>query len=65
MKIGKQIETERGLVYVVREYLTADEAKNNGYTYAFSSYKLNCDLYSKCLDDRGLYHEFVTVKGDK
>ncbi len=59
--IDKQYDTERGLVYVARIYNKAEDARNDGYSYAFHSSKLNKDLYSKTLDDRGLIHEFVTA----
>ena len=58
---GIQVSTERGLVCVVKNYATKEEAIQNGYSYAFTSSALKCDLYSKCLDERGLYHEFVTI----
>ncbi len=58
---GIQVSTERGMLCVIKNYPDSDTAKANGYTYAFTSSELGCDLYSKCLDNRGLYHEFVTI----
>lgn len=56
-----QLNTERGLVSVSTWYKTAGEAENDGFTYAFSEYKKNLVLFSKCLDGRGYYHSFAIV----
>ena len=59
---NKQVQTERGIVCVEAQFDTVEEAKAAGYCYSFTSTMLNCDLYSKTLDERGLYHVFATVK---
>ncbi len=58
-----QIKTERGLIYVEAEYQSAERAQMDGYYYAFTSEELGCDVYSKCLDDRGLRHSFALIRG--
>ncbi len=58
----KQVSTERGLIYVVREVENSDEARREGYSYSFTSRRLDCDVYGKCLDKEGHRHEFVLVK---
>ena len=58
-----QIHTERGLICVEASYQSAERAQMDGYSYAFHSEELGCDLYSKCLDDRGLRHTFATIEG--
>ncbi len=58
-----QIETERGILNVEAEYQSVEDAKKDGYGYAFYSTKLGRDLYSKCLDDRGLKHSFAIIVG--
>lgn len=57
-----QMKTERGLIWVSAAYDSVDEAKENGYGYAFYSTELNCDVYSKCLDERGYKHSFAIIK---
>lgn len=57
-----QINTERGIIYVVCEYPTEGEAREDGYTYAFTSSRIDADVYSKVLDDRGYRHEFAIVR---
>ena len=44
--INKQMRTERGLVYVVGSYPSKDEARENGYDYAFHSRELGKDLFT-------------------
>ena len=58
-----QMQTERGLICVEADYQSAERAQMDGYTYAFTSEVLGCDIYSKCLDDRGLYHTFARIVG--
>ena len=58
----KQIKTERGLICVVNEFPTSEEAEANGYSYSFTSKEIGCDIYGKCLDDRGLRHEFALIR---
>ena len=60
-----QVSTERGLIWVAAEYKSAKEAKENGYTYSFHSRELGKDVYGKCLDDRGLQHEFALIPEHK
>ena len=61
MKNGKQIQTERGLIYVEKEFDSSENAIKSGYSYSFTSRKLGCDVYGKSLDDRGLYHSFALI----
>lgn len=56
-----QLNTERGLISVDAEFKSTEEAVNEGYCYSFTSQELNCDVYSKCLDDRGYRHTFALV----
>ena len=56
-----QVETERGIVNIKAEYQSVEDAKKDGYGYAFYSTKLGRDLYSKCLDDGGFRHSFATI----
>ena len=58
-----QVHTERGLINVEAEYQSEEKAKMDGYSYAFYSKELEKKVYSKCLDDRGLYHTFVLIVG--
>lgn len=46
MKDGKQMQTERGLIYVCDTFTTSEEAEKAGYSYSFSSRSLGCDCYS-------------------
>ncbi len=62
-QIYKQVQTERGLIYVEAEYQSAERAIMDGYTYAFTSKEIGRDVYSKCLDDRGLRHTFALING--
>ena len=58
-----QVHTERGLIHVEAEYQSAERAKMDGYSYAFYSKELKKEVYSKCLDDRGLKHTFAIITG--
>ncbi len=58
-----QVETERGILFIEASYQSEERAKMDGYDFAFHSSKLGCDLYSKCLDDRGLRHSFAVIEG--
>lgn len=58
-----QVNTERGLIWVEAEYQSAERAQMDGYSYAFHSKELGKDVYSKCLDDRGLRHTFAVIIG--
>ena len=58
-----QIHTERGLISVDAEYQNEERAKMDGYSYAFHSSEMKRDVYSKCLDDRGLRHSFAVIIG--
>lgn len=58
-----QVHTERGLIWVEAEYQSEEEAKMDGYDYAFYSKELDKKVYSKCLDDRGLRHTFALIVG--
>ena len=57
-----QVKTERGLIWLEDEYNSVDEAKENGYDYAFYSTELRCDVCSKCLDEKGYKHSFAIIK---
>ena len=57
---GKQIQTERGLVFVSEYYSSEEEARAHGFYYAFSS-KQYGNLYSKTLDDKGYIHTFALI----
>ena len=61
-EVKKQMQTERGLIYVEATYSDKAQAKTDGFDYAFTSSALGCDVYSKCLDDRGLRHSFILIK---
>lgn len=51
--------TERGIVSISAYYKDSSEAREDGFYYAFKEGDIT--LYSKCLDDRGLYHTFAIV----
>lgn len=68
-----QVRTERGIINVLgtKEALFLDRktAVEHGYGYSFTANHvelpdkiIKADVYGKCLDDRGLRHEFVLVK---
>ncbi len=57
-----QKESVRGLIWVEDCIFTRKEqAKTEGFSYAWHDEKLHCDLYSKTLDDEGHKHSFVRV----
>lgn len=58
-----QVQTERGLICVEAEYMSAEKALMDGYSYAFYSTMLKKDVYSKCTDNKGLYHTFALIVG--
>ena len=58
-----QMKTEKGFINVEAEYHSAERARMDGYSYAFTSNELDCELYSKALDDTGLKHSFAIVIG--
>lgn len=58
-----QVQTERGLIYVEAAYQSEERAAMDGYSYAFHSKELGKDVWSKCLDDRGLRHTFAVIEG--
>lgn len=43
---GKQVQTERGLIYMCDMFTTPERAEKFGYSFAFHSKDLNCDCYS-------------------
>ena len=59
-----QVQTERGLIWVETEYQSAENAKKDGYYYAFHSSMVG-DVYSKSLDDNGYYHSFALIAGTR
>lgn len=63
--MGKQMHTERGLVYVAKEFYSKEEAIENGYDYCFYSEELNCDCFSKILDELGHRRQFAIVRRNK
>lgn len=61
-KKSKQLHTERGLICIERAFKSKEEASAEGYSYSFYSSELDKALFSKPLDDRGLYHSFAIVE---
>lgn len=64
-----QIRTERGIISVTETNISKEEAIAKGYSYSFTAYHcelqdriIKADVYGKCLDNRGLSHEFVLVR---
>lgn len=57
-----QMDTERGLIYVVAEYEAEEMALNEGFYYAWFSYKLGAKVYTKILDKVGHSRHFAIVK---
>lgn len=43
---GKQVQTERGLIYMCDMFTTPERAEKFGYSFAFHSRELDCDCYS-------------------
>ena len=62
IKMGKQIQTERGLIYVEAEYQSVERAKMDGYSLSFHSEEYG-DVYSKCTDELGHFHTFALIAG--
>ncbi len=60
VRIGKRLDTERGTVYIEGMY-NKDEARENGFTFAFHSGILDCELYQKKMDSAGLVKHFAVV----
>ena len=58
-----QVKTERGIIYIEASYQSEEKAQIDGYSFAFHSEKLGKDVWSKCLDDKGLRHTFATIDG--
>ena len=63
-----QVRTERGIIGVHDLQCPRDKAIAYGYSYSFTAYHCEyegkvfmADVYSKCLDNRGLRHEFILV----
>ena len=66
-----QVQTERGLIFVEGAYQSAEHCMMDGYGYSFTAHNVylpdigrtvaSIDLYSKCLDSRGLRRTFVYV----
>ncbi len=57
--------TERGIIYIHREYTDKEEAVEDGYMYMFTSKVAGGDIYGVTLDNKGLRHECVLVKENK
>ena len=57
-----QVNTERGLLFIEASFTTVELCLQEGYSYAFHSKELGCDLYSKCLDDKGYRHSFAVIE---
>lgn len=54
------LRTERGILAINRLYSTAEQARTDGYTYAFSIHDpIRSDVYDKAKD--ALHHNFVLV----
>lgn len=60
----KHYHTERGIVYVIGT-ATEDIAYKAGFGYSFHSKELRRDLFSKCLDDRGLRRQFLLIETEQ
>lgn len=58
-----QIQTERGLILIEAAYQSKERAEMDGYKYSFTSKELGRDIYSKCIDDKGLRHTFAIIDG--
>ena len=61
--IGGLVQTERGLIDIEVAYQSEEKAVMDGYRFAFHSDMLKCDLFSKCLDERGLSHTYAVIEG--
>lgn len=61
-KESRQIQTERGTLVISDYYENSEKAQNEGYSYTFTSDRLNADLYSVITDKDGYCREFVIVK---
>ena len=67
-----QIQTERGLISIDASYRSEERCEMDGYKYAFTAYNVfnpltdetinSVDIFSKCLDDRGLRHTFAWIE---
>jgi hypothetical protein len=60
---GKQVQTERGLIWVEAEYQSIESAKKDGYSYSFYSKQLGRKVYGKSIDKSGLRHKFALIVG--
>lgn len=59
--INKQLQTERGLIYVKKEFPSEKAARDEGYSYMFTSSMLDAHIYGKSLDSNGYHHETVII----
>ncbi len=64
-----QVRTERGIISVTETNISKEEAVAKGDSYSFTAYHcelpdriVKADVFGKCLDNRGLSHEFVLVR---
>lgn len=60
-EINKQMNTERGLIQISREYDNEDDARKDGYSYMFTSTDLKAYIYGKALDNLGHRRECVII----
>lgn len=60
-KTGKQVQTERGLIFLTSQFKTKEDANNAGFYYAFTA-KDYGDLYSRCTDEKGYCREFAVIQ---
>ena len=57
-----QVQTERGLLVIADYFGSIEKAINEGYSKAFTSHKLNANLYSIITDEDGYCRQFAIVK---
>lgn len=63
ISINKQVQTERGLVFIKEAFENWLEAEKAGYYPAFYSSKLKVELSSKMLDNQGHRYDFAIIGG--
>lgn len=57
-----QTRTERGMISVKEEFKTSEEAKKNGYTFAFYSTELKAECFSRIPGNNLNSREFCLVR---
>ncbi len=61
--LAGNVQTERGIICIEAAFQSEERAEMDGYRFAFHSDRLDIDLWSKCLDDKGLKHTFAVIEG--